>query len=416
MLTIIGGTYREICVSPDWDQLFGSGLRAAAACSAMGQLGGEKVKLYTCAALTEEDEARSRAETYGIDIEILARKACVEFRYQHPAARPTVYAPQGHSIEAKRDCITGEHVLAFGMLEGEFPVNAGRLVYDPQAGRKAVPLGKREMRGQECCIVANLVEGRAMLSALGFGEAAISLVPSEVARQLREREGVAGVIIKNGVYGAWVASSKSLDPIPCYQTDRVFSIGSGDVFSGVFAFSWAVTGLPPSDAAEMASRATAYYCNSQSLPIPVDVAKATAGLVAVPHRAEADPKLVYLAGPLFNLQEVWFVEETKRSLESIGLRVFSPWHEVGYSDDPQKLASEDLEGLKRSDVVLALVDGLDAGTIFEAGYATARGIPVVAYGERVNDSDLTMLVGSGTRLFRDFTTALYHAAWTAAGT
>ena len=33
MLTIIGGTYREICDDPSWDELYGSGLRAAIALS-----------------------------------------------------------------------------------------------------------------------------------------------------------------------------------------------------------------------------------------------------------------------------------------------------------------------------------------------------------------------------------------------
>ena len=89
-------------------------------------------------------------------------------------------------------------------------------------------------------------------------------------------------------------------------------------------------------------------------------------------------------------------------------------HEVGFSDNANHVASEDLKGLDESDLVLALVDGLDAGTIFEVGYAKAKGKPVIAYGERVSDSDLTMLLGTGTRFFRDYASAIHHTAWAAA--
>ena len=50
MLAIAGGTYREHCTEGDWKQLFGSGLRAAAALQSTG----EDVHLFTYANTAED--------------------------------------------------------------------------------------------------------------------------------------------------------------------------------------------------------------------------------------------------------------------------------------------------------------------------------------------------------------------------
>lgn len=413
MLTIIGGTYREICISPEWDQLFGSGLRAAVACAQFAEARHGQIKLCTWVAASESYELQCRADTYGVTVDVRHRRDAIEFRYEHPLSRPLVYPPSTAIEPIGRDSIICDTALVFGLLEGDVSVSAKRLVYDPQAGLQAVPLSKTGLRSKECCIVANLSEARAMLTGLGVGES-ISLSTAEVAKQLLAREKVVAVVVKNGIHGACVASGDAVQLCPCFKTNEVFPIGSGDVFSATFAFFWAVAGQEPATAAEDASRATAYYCNSRSLPIPYDLAAATNAFTPVATSGGRTAKLVYLAGPLFNVPDRWFVEETKRSLEECGLRVFSPLHEVGYSDDANQLATEDLKGLDRSDLVLALLDGLDVGTIFEVGYARAKGKPVVAYGERVADSDLAMLLGTGTMFFRDYASAVYHAAWAAA--
>jgi len=53
-----------------------------------------------------------------------------------------------------------------------------------------------------------------------------------------------------------------------------------------------------------------------------------------------------------------------------GLRVFSPYHDVGIGIG-KDVAPKDIEALKRSRAVLAIIDGVDTGTIFEVGYARA---------------------------------------------
>ena len=64
-------------------------------------------------------------------------------------------------------------------------------------------------------------------------------------------------------------------------------------------------------------------------------------------------------------------------------------------------------------MVLALCDGLDAGTLFEVGYAVKKGLPVVAFSEQTSDEAMKMLYGTGCKVFRDFTSAIYNAQWEA---
>src|SRR3546814_3106513 len=104
--------------------------------------------------------------------------------------------------------------------------------------------------------------------------------------------------------------------------------------------------------------------------------------------------LVYLAGPFFDIGQRWVIEEAKADLEAMGVEVFSPIHEVG-PGPAEVIAAADLEGLERSSVVLAIVNGMDPGTIFEIGYATKMGIPVVALAQNVKAEDVKMIAGTG---------------------
>jgi len=58
------------------------------------------------------------------------------------------------------------------------------------------------------------------------------------------------------------------------------------------------------------------------------------------------------------------------------------------------------------------LNGLDAGTLFEVGYAKAKKIPVLIFCENEKEVALTMIKGSGYRFFTDFTTLIYHTYWT----
>ncbi|MCD2204542.1 nucleoside 2-deoxyribosyltransferase [Halobacterium sp. KA-6] len=112
--------------------------------------------------------------------------------------------------------------------------------------------------------------------------------------------------------------------------------------------------------------------------------------------------------------ELWFVEEVRRILIEEGANVISPIHDVGQVDGSmtaEEIANKDLEGIDNADVVLALIDQCDSGTFFELGYANNEGQPVVAYGNKIDRSEFTMLEGSGCGLYNDLSTAIFKTLW-----
>jgi nucleoside 2-deoxyribosyltransferase len=119
-----------------------------------------------------------------------------------------------------------------------------------------------------------------------------------------------------------------------------------------------------------------------------------------------------LAGPFFNIGQRWLIEESLGALRAMGLRVFSPLHEIGLGD-ANSVAPQDIDGLRRSRVIFALVDGLDAGTVFEVGFARSLNKPVVVFSESTPEEPLKMMVGTGCEVVPDFVSALYRTAWTA---
>lgn len=418
MLTIVGGCYREVCLRPDWNQLFGSGVRAAAA---VAKLLPTPPRLVTRAADRERRSLAFLAGTYDFALDTHPRPAPVEFQYDHPLTPPRLYPDRRDigpvpSFEVEADC-----VLAFSFIEGDCRVAAGRLVYDPQAGRRAVPPSQAGLRSSHLAIVANLGEARAMTLALGGSLAGDGHPATEFGRFLLAREGAEVVVVKNGVEGATVVTAERTQLVPSFITPTVFPIGSGDVFSAVFASLWGAKNVDPFDAARLASAATAHYCHTRTLPLPPDLTPLAdvyeAGDAGA--RGAADRPLVYLAGPFWTLPQVWLLNESRRCLEGQDLGVFSPLHEVGLlSDNPTAeqvaaVARADLSGLERAAAVFALLDGLDPGTLFEVGYARSRGIPVVGFAEAVPRSALTMYEGTGCFLTPDFATAVYRAGWEA---
>ena len=110
------------------------------------------------------------------------------------------------------------------------------------------------------------------------------------------------------------------------------------------------------------------------------------------------------------MQQRWLIEEIRNNLMGYNIEIFSPFHNIG-----RGLASEvvhkDIEGINQSKVMLAALDGLDSGTIFEIGYARAKNIPVVIYVENESEEDLKMMEGTGCDIESNYTTAIYKTIW-----
>lgn len=390
---IVGGCYFERCEHPYWNQFFGSAGRAAAAARAFGP-----VTLHTCTDKNSEENARILAAEYRLVLRSTPIRKSVRFHYLHGLSRPNIdTVPQEPPTKL---VLRANAVLRFGMLEADPVVKGRRVVYDPQSSGHA--FGDNGSYAEQLAIVANEDEVRTQAGRDDPIKAAQSLIRKRLAQV---------VVIKRGPMGAYVCTGHRGAHISAYRTPHVWKIGSGDVFAAVFAALW-TTGTDASVSARVASRAVASYCATQVLPIPRDVRIRS-------HFPEFRPPAkrnarIYLAGPFFTMAQRWLIDEAREALLDMGVEVFSPVHDVGFGD-ADKVAAADLSALERCSAVFAVVEGLDSGTLFEAGYARARRIPVIAYVENEKKADLLMLEGSGCAIFTDFVSAIYHAAWAACG-
>ncbi|QGM99938.1 PfkB family carbohydrate kinase [Methylocystis parvus] len=392
-IVVAGGVYAERCLWPDWEQVFGSAGRAA--CALTG--GGADVVLRTRTSDELALRMTAQANVYGISFRPEKGEQSIEFDYVHPMAVPTIRPGLGRIKPTSPIEAEGDIVLRFGMLESTVKSKARRTVYDPQSAFAPEPFGDNGSSTEHLAIVANRRE------AVELGRKAD---PVDAARVLVQ-EGAKVVVVKAGAEGAYVVQGASAPKfVPAFQSDSVWTIGSGDVFAAAFALYWGVEQADPHEAALLASKAVADYSLTRALPI-----RPRAALAALQFRECAfHPGRVYLAGPFFTLAQRWLVDEIKRCLESMGLSVFSPVHQVG-PGPADIVASADLAGLDGCEVVFAIVDGIDSGTLFEVGYARAKGKPVYAFAQNVSDEDLKMLEGSGCRIGGDLVSLLHHLAW-----
>jgi nucleoside 2-deoxyribosyltransferase len=400
---VAGGTYREICRETElgavWDELFGSGLRSAIV---LRHLGAE-VRLSTFVGDDQLPALEASAQAWDIALEREPIAETLRFSYAHALARPFIDPPAGALSQAKTLTVVGSNVLRFGMLEGEAVIKAERVVYDPQSNLDPRAFQENGSSAKELVIVANRREGQLLTGKSNLTEIGSVLLKEHKAQV---------AVLKLGASGARVFTPGGDVTIPAYRTTRVFPIGSGDVFSAVFAFAWMVEGLDPQAAANRASMAVARYCTR---PRPPGNNVSDAHPVLTPVKTPSDgriPRVVYLAGPFFTTGQRWVIAEARQALLAGGVQVFSPYHDVGLGP-AEMVAPKDLEGLQGSDCVLAIVDGFDPGTLFEAGYAAARNIPTVVLVQNSSEEPLKMLQGSGCVTTDDFASAIYLAVWTA---
>lgn len=393
MITVVGGVYAERCIEPFWDDVYGSAGRAAAAIS--GAI--PDVRLVTYRAEDLADGVENLAAVYGLAVEGPAISTGVGFDYMHSLAEPRITPRPDALLQQQPLAVDDDVVLRFGMLEGTAVVRARRAVYDPQSAFDPRPFHENGSSAQELAVILNMLEARRLT-----GETE----PERMIEKLLASQGATIVVLKMGGRGALVACGNERVPVPAYRSDTVWKIGSGDVFSAAFTQFWAVEGHQLVDAADLASRAVSRYAETRTLPIP-----SSGDLSAL----SAEPVLsvkgrVYIAAPFFDLGELWVVEEIRSHLNEMGIDVFSPLHDVGRGP-ASEVAAKDLAGLDLCGAVLAVLNGGDAGTIFEVGYAVAKGIPVVALAQNVHPEDLKMPEGAGCRIVEDLVSAIYHVVW-----
>lgn len=402
-IVVVGGSYGEACAYPRQQIYRGSGGRGAALLASLGvQVTLETVTGPKLAAIFETIAAQ-----FGYSLRARSWPEDVWFRYRHPLGQPSIHCSTDIEPLAG-SAVAADLALVYGMIEGRPPIDAKRVVYDPQDGANSKHFGANGSTADELGLVVSYSEGKALT-----GE----IEPSEIADTLLKQPKVSAVVVKCGPKGALVKTSVIQEWIRPFATRRVYKIGSGDAFSAAFAYAWLIEGQDALASAWFASRITAAYVEQGHERINLnDLAKyrLDAQAAAIKHRGNGCRSIpdtqIYLAAPFFNTAEQWRVDEVREALSEMGFRVFSPIHDVG-EGTADEVAPADLFAIEQSGLILALLDGLDPGTIFEVGYARGRGIPVVAVAESVDPSVLTMITGSGCEIANDLTTGIYAACW-----
>lgn len=394
---IIGGTYTENCNIPCVNQqLFGSGLRALALFHELNP--DRKVCFKTCCSSHKEKLVRafhSRANTR-IDV---TENMDVQFFYEHPFRVSEIY-PRMDTIAENKKTIKaeGDHILLFGMMEAHVKVYGNIVIYDPQTANEQYLFSRTGSNVNKLIYVLNSHEAKALSGKESIAEQRDFFFDIEKCQAL---------IIKNGANGAHLFISKSDEGtvIPVYKTDRVWSIGTGDIFTSYFAFMF-FDGADIHEAAIGASKAVACYSQKGAIEGMTEKMESFNFSPVIPQKQGQ----IYLAGPFFSVAQLWLVGEFYKALKSERIKVFSPLHDVGIGN-AEEVTDKDVEGLNHSDVVLAIVDGLDSGTLFECGYAVAKGKKVVAFVQNESEKALQMLKGTGCDIEEDFTTAVYKSIW-----
>lgn len=382
-MDIAGGLYREICEVPHWNAVFGSGGRAAAAISALSPTS----ILHTYVATSMETGARD-IETLGIDVRRHQTDTAIAFAYFHPLSSPHIEPRRSTITLTKAISVHGEAVLRFGFVEGDAVVHGDRVVYDPQTHRAPAPFSANGSQARSLALVMNELEIGTMEET---GDVEIA------AGRAMDRQGADVVVVKAGIRGATVFKRGAAPRhVPAFRSTRVFKIGTGDVFSAIFAYHWAEAGMPAYEAALLASQSVAAYCETRTLPLPADD---PAPLIPLSRHT---PGPIEIAGAVDTIGRRWTMEEARFRLRELGLTAWAP--SLG---DPMPMNSS-------SGALLVLEEGMDGSADDRMWTAIRTGLPVVVLDEAAS-SPSGLPSGSGDRPTRtnDFASSLYLAAWAA---
>lgn len=368
-MIVAGGTYAERCIAPASEQLMGSGGRALLALPpSIGAV------LHTF-----HPDAEEILANFGGSAVVHPADGLVRFDYLHPLSRPRISPvplPVGGSVD-----VAGSAVLRFGCLEGNFRVDADVAVYDPQNGGRSDGFRANGSRAGRLAIVANAAEAAGMAGGGSPEEAGATLL-------MRERADV--VVVKLGPAGALVLGGGERVIVPAYRSESVFKIGSGDVFSAMFALHWAIGGIAPAEAADRASRQTAAYVGNQVLPCPppdphADPVTGTSAFEAV------------LTVDGHDLAAAWLVAEARGALLATGAR----WVLDAIPPATRGVPT----------VMLAIAREPEGAALAGAAAARDAGIPTVVFAQR--DDVAAAAARLGLTIGGDLTGAVYAAAWAA---
>ena len=380
---IAGGLYKETCLVPEWNAEYGSGGRAAAA--AAGLSPGTVLHAY---APVRGSTGQDALERLGVELRLQPSSHGVAFAYFHPLSIPHIEPRRSAMVQHAPIELSGEAVLRFGFLEGEAIVHANRAVYDPQTSASPAMFADNGSSADELALVLNEAEVRALSGRRDIREAAAALLSSGAAHV---------VVVTGGARGALVVErGGATSEVPAYWSERVFKIGTGDVFSSVFALEWAERKHPAMLAADRASLSVAAYCASGILPLTAD-----AQTPREPVTLEEEVPVVLLDGAVDTIGHRFVMEEARSSLLELGARVVCPALDGVSMIDPTSVMS-----------ALVIGEGLLSDLWPRLRELESTGIPVILFDELRATGTQTH---GGCRVVDDFTSAIYFALWAAFG-
>lgn len=379
-MQIAGGLYRELCETPKWNAQFGSGGRAAAAVSALSP--GSTLHTYAREGSNPGWDALS---ALGVRVCSAHSDTAIAFAYFHPLSQPHI-EPRPGSIPQQRPIhVSGDVVLRFGFLEGSAIVQAVQAIYDPQTALRPEPFGANGSTAQRLALVMNEIELCRYTGCTDLATAA--------ANAMTQGDEETVVVVKRGVRGVTVyeRADAPID-VPAYYSSRVFKIGTGDVFSAVFAHYWGEAGRSATAAADLASRSVSAYCETMRLPVETHLLNGRQPLIG---RA---PSRVVLHGSTCTIGRRYTLEEARFRLKELGMEVLSPQLEGA----PANTIVDDAS-------VLIVADGLSQADVSRLCTSQPSGNLIIL--DEEGRFDIATFSDFGAKLFSDFASALYHASW-----
>lgn len=387
-MIVVGGTYLEECDWPEWQRIMGPGVRAALAVSEVSP-GSE---LYTYVESAARPDLMITMSERGIKAHTRKRGDPIVFYYTHPLTSPPEQEPEEWRPSKKSPwTIEGDTVLAFRLPESKVLVNADRAVFE------FTPRDEQIARGK--------VKALALIAA----EDELPTAPPGVAQDLRDvvarliaDHNADLMIVRRKAGGGILFEGEVERNVPAYAARQWFKIGAGNVFCAMFAHYWGEKKMNALQAADLASRGSAYYASARALPI--------VAADALPSLETFDPTApckVFIASPCTSMAQQWLLNQAIESLDDLGVKTVSAY-DLGL--DGVLPSGGDIGAiLDDCDAVLVLAEGADIVSVLAVGLARVRHLPIVILAEDAREGRLDLWHGTECEIARDFASAVYRA-------
>ena len=135
MISVIGGTYREIDYDDVAMEIFGSGFRCVKfllenKCAVeFSTTGSSEVSKF----LAENKKVYKNFNFNCIDYDEF-----ITFKYSFALDDPTIFPSILNIKKSNKIYLTGTNIICFGMLETDFSAKGNKVVYDPQTSIKPI--------------------------------------------------------------------------------------------------------------------------------------------------------------------------------------------------------------------------------------------------------------------------------------